>query len=154
MFKFCIHEQHAGVCEKTGGYCSEGPCPHEDIRDFIIANDACQNCVHARPIQKLKYQHACQHYNGPNCNLTYFRNENKKGIIINILHTFKTKFESLGLGEVFIINESEVCIKIGWNNECNTWNFMAKDIQTVANDTEVIVPEELNTWKMVPRSYS
>ena len=33
MPKFCIHEQHAGVCEKTGGYCSEGPCPHEDIRD-------------------------------------------------------------------------------------------------------------------------
>ena len=34
MPKFCIHEQYGGVCEKNGGYCSEGPCPHEDIRDI------------------------------------------------------------------------------------------------------------------------
>ena len=81
MPKFCIHEQHAGVCEKTGGYCSEGPCPHEDIRDFIIADEACQDCVHARPIQKLKYQHACQYYNGPDCNLTYFYNTDREGSI-------------------------------------------------------------------------
>lgn len=74
-------------------------------------------------------------------------------MIINISNTFKTKFESLGLGEVFIINESEVCIKIGGDNERNIWNFMAKDIQTVTNDTEVIVPEELNVWKLVPKSY-
>lgn len=73
MPKFCIHEQHAGVCEKTGGYCSEGPCPYEDIRDFIMANNApemsCQDCVYARPIQKLKYQHSCPHRkeNGNNC---------------------------------------------------------------------------------------
>lgn len=84
MPKFCIHEQHAGVCEKTGGYCSEGPCPHEDIRDFIIADEACQDCVHARPIKTLRYQHACQHYNGPNCNLTYFHNEYKEGSIIHV----------------------------------------------------------------------
>lgn len=34
MTKFCTHEQHAGVCEKTGGYCNEGVCPYEDMRDF------------------------------------------------------------------------------------------------------------------------
>lgn len=34
MPKFCIHEQHAGVCEKTGGYCSEGPCPYEEMVDY------------------------------------------------------------------------------------------------------------------------
>jgi hypothetical protein len=34
MSKFCIHEQHAGVCEKTGGYCSEGPCPYEEMVDY------------------------------------------------------------------------------------------------------------------------
>lgn len=81
MPKFCIHEQYTGVCEKTVGYCSEGPCPHEDIRDCIIADDACQNCVYARPIQKLKYKHACPHYNGPDCNLTYFCNKDREGSI-------------------------------------------------------------------------
>ena len=34
MPKFCIHESHAGVCEKTGSYCNEGVCPYEDMRDF------------------------------------------------------------------------------------------------------------------------
>lgn len=48
---------------------NEGVCPYEDIRDFIIADDACKDCVHARPIEKLKYQHSCQYRNGPNCNL-------------------------------------------------------------------------------------
>jgi hypothetical protein len=34
MPKFCIHESHAGICEKTGEYCSEGPCPYEDMVDY------------------------------------------------------------------------------------------------------------------------
>ena len=34
MPKFCIHEQHAGICEKTGGYCNEGACPHEEMVDY------------------------------------------------------------------------------------------------------------------------
>ena len=34
MPKFCIHESHTGVCEKTGSYCNEGVCPYEDMRDF------------------------------------------------------------------------------------------------------------------------
>lgn len=113
MPKFCIHEQHAGVCEKTGGYCSEGPCPHEDIRDFIIADDACQNCVHARPIKMLTYKHACQHYNGPNCNLTYFCREDKEGmyIKINLSNDNKAVFSALSLGQIFVLNETDVCVK-------------------------------------------
>lgn len=34
MTKFCIHEQHAGICEKTGGYCNEGVCPYEEMVDY------------------------------------------------------------------------------------------------------------------------
>lgn len=34
MPKFCIHERHAGICEKTGSYCNEGACPYKDMRDF------------------------------------------------------------------------------------------------------------------------
>ena len=37
MAKFCVHEQHAGICEKTGSYCNEGDCPYEDMRDFVEA---------------------------------------------------------------------------------------------------------------------
>ena len=33
MTKFCIHEQHAGICEKTGSYCNEGVCPYEEMVD-------------------------------------------------------------------------------------------------------------------------
>lgn len=46
MPKFCIHEQHAGICEKTGSYCNEGACPYEDIRDFA-------EVVHGRWIPTL-----------------------------------------------------------------------------------------------------
>lgn len=45
MPKFCIHESHAGVCEKTGSYCNEGVCPYEDMRDFAEE-------VHGRWIEK------------------------------------------------------------------------------------------------------
>lgn len=34
MPKFCIHEQHAGICEKAGGYCNEGVCPYEEMVDY------------------------------------------------------------------------------------------------------------------------
>ena len=61
MPKFCIHEQHAGICVKTGSYCSEGVCSYEDMRDFIIADDApivrCQDCVYARPLKDVKYDY-------------------------------------------------------------------------------------------------
>lgn len=72
MPKFCIYEQHAGICVKTGSYCNEGVCPYEDMREFIIADDAptvkCQDCVYARPIKTLKYKHACPYRNGHCCN--------------------------------------------------------------------------------------
>ena len=35
MPKFCIHEQHAGICEKTGSYCNEGVCPYEEMVDYV-----------------------------------------------------------------------------------------------------------------------
>ena len=35
----------------------------------VVSTGRCQNCVYARPIQKLKYQHACPHLkeNGHSC---------------------------------------------------------------------------------------
>ena len=50
-FEFCTHEQHGGVCKLTGEYCSLGPCPNEDIKEFVpvrhghwIEEDGCQIC--------------------------------------------------------------------------------------------------------------
>lgn len=39
MPKFCIHEQHAGICEKTGSYCNEGVCPYEEMVDYVPVRD-------------------------------------------------------------------------------------------------------------------
>lgn len=41
----------------------------DTFSDIPAADDACRDCVYARPIKKLKYQHSCQYRNGPNCNL-------------------------------------------------------------------------------------
>ena len=82
MPKFCIHEQHAGVCKKTGGYCSEGACPYEDMRDFIIADDAptvkCQDCVYAQPLKDSKYDYLCRYWNGHSCNQNQFCSQGKR----------------------------------------------------------------------------
>lgn len=72
---------------------------------------------------------------------------------INLLNNNKAVFSALSPGEIFILNETDVCVKIGFGNEGNTWNFTAQDIQTVDNDTKVIVPEETKMWKMVPKFY-
>lgn len=40
MAKFCVHEQHGGICEKTGGYCNLGACPYEDLREFAEVRHA------------------------------------------------------------------------------------------------------------------
>ena len=40
MAKFCVHEQHGGICEKTGGYCNLGACPYEDLREFVEVRHA------------------------------------------------------------------------------------------------------------------
>lgn len=42
MAKFCVHERHGGICEKTGGYCNLGACPYEDLREC----DYIEPCVH------------------------------------------------------------------------------------------------------------
>lgn len=34
-FEFCTYEQHGGVCELTGECCVLGPCPDEDIEEFV-----------------------------------------------------------------------------------------------------------------------
>lgn len=34
MAEFCVHEQHGGICEKTGTYCNLGACPYEDLQEF------------------------------------------------------------------------------------------------------------------------
>lgn len=59
MPKFCIHEQHAGIYEKTGGYCSEGPCSYEDIRDFA-------EVVHGQWIEKTAHDRR-QYFECSNC---------------------------------------------------------------------------------------
>ena len=42
MAKFCVHERHGGICEKTGGYCNIGACPYEDLQEC----DYIEPCVH------------------------------------------------------------------------------------------------------------
>lgn len=59
MPKFCIHESHAGVCEKTGNYCNEGVCPYEDMRDFAEE-------VHGRWIEKTAHDRR-QYFECSNC---------------------------------------------------------------------------------------
>lgn len=63
---------------------------------------------------------------------------------INISNSIKAAFSSLSIGEIFLINETDVCMKIGWGNDYNTWNFKIKDIQTVSKDTEVTIPRTVN----------
>ena len=36
MIKFCMHEMHGGICEKTGTYCNLGACPYEDLKEFTV----------------------------------------------------------------------------------------------------------------------
>lgn len=54
-------------------------------------------------------------------------------------------FSSLSLGEIFMLNETDVCVKIDWeSSEWNTWNFQTKDLQKIDSNTEVIIPREVN----------
>lgn len=61
---------------------------------------------------------------------------------INISNNTKAAFSSLSIGEIFIINETDVCMKIGWGSDYNTWNFQSKGTQTVGIDTKVTIPKE------------
>lgn len=64
---------------------------------------------------------------------------------ITISNNAKIMFSSLSLGEIFMLNETDVCVKIDWeSSEWNTWNFRAKDLQMIDSNTEVIIPREVN----------
>ena len=63
---------------------------------------------------------------------------------INILNSTKYAFRSLSLGEIFLINETEVCMKIDHGNTWKTWNFRTKAMQGIDDNTEVIIPKEVN----------
>lgn len=63
---------------------------------------------------------------------------------INISNSIKAAFSSLDIGEIFLINETDVCMKIGWGNDFNMWNFKINNIQTVSRDTEVTIPRTVN----------
>lgn len=34
MTKFCAHEKHGGICEKTDSFCNLGSCPYEDLKEY------------------------------------------------------------------------------------------------------------------------
>nr|DAH48838.1 MAG TPA: hypothetical protein [Bacteriophage sp.] len=66
---------------------------------------------------------------------------------ISLSNNTKSVFSSLNLGEIFILNETDVCLKVDLDAEwCvwNTWNFRAKSPQLTDNDTEVTIPKEVN----------
>ena len=64
---------------------------------------------------------------------------------ITISNNAKIMFSSLSPGEIFMLNETDVCVKIDWeSSEWNTWNFRAKDLQMIDSNTEVIIPREVN----------
>ena len=64
---------------------------------------------------------------------------------ITISNDAKIMFSLLSPGEIFMLNETDVCVKIDWeSSEWNTWNFRAKDLQMIDSNTEVIIPREVN----------
>lgn len=64
---------------------------------------------------------------------------------LSISNNAKALFSSLSLGEIFMLNEIDVCVKIDWeSSEWNTWNFRTKDLQMTDSNTEVIIPREVN----------
>ena len=64
---------------------------------------------------------------------------------ITISNNTKALFSSLSPGEIFMLNETDVCVKIDWeSSEWNIWNFRAKDLQMIDSNTEVIIPKEVN----------
>lgn len=64
---------------------------------------------------------------------------------INISNSTKATFHSLSIGEIFLINETDVCMKIDYEgNTWNAWNFRAKDLQKIDGNVEVIIPKEVS----------
>ena len=68
-------------------------------------------------------------------------------MIITISNSTKAVFGSLSIGDVFMLNETDVCVKIDQGDEWsvwNAWNFRSKNQQTIGDNTEVIVPKEVS----------
>ena len=64
---------------------------------------------------------------------------------INISNSSKAAFRSLSTGEIFLINGSDVGVKIDYeSNTWNAWNFRAKDLQMMDDNAEVIIPKEVS----------
>lgn len=64
---------------------------------------------------------------------------------INISNSTKATFRSLSIGEIFLINETDVCMKIDYEgNIWNAWNFRAKDMEGIDDNAEVIIPKEVS----------
>lgn len=69
---------------------------------------------------------------------------------ITISNATKAEFGSLSLGEIFMLNETDVCVKIDYEIETdctsvyNAWNFRAKDQQAISANTKVTIPRTVN----------
>ena len=64
---------------------------------------------------------------------------------ITISNDAKIMFSLLSPGEIFMLNETDVCMKIDWeSNVWNTWNFRANDLQMTDSNTKVLIPREVN----------
>ena len=64
---------------------------------------------------------------------------------ITISNNAKALFSSLSLGEIFMLNETDVCVKIDWeSSEWNTQDFRANDLQMTDSNTKVLIPREVN----------
>lgn len=69
---------------------------------------------------------------------------------ITISNSTKAVFSSLSIGEIFMLNETDVCVKIDYEAEMdciyvyNTWNFRAKEQQMISGDTKVTIPRAVN----------
>lgn len=69
---------------------------------------------------------------------------------INISNSTKAVFSSLDIGEIFMLNETDVCVKIDYaagmdcTRKYNAWNFRVKDQQMISANTKVTIPRTVN----------
>ncbi len=69
---------------------------------------------------------------------------------INISNSTKAVFSSLSIGEIFMLNETDVCVKIDYETETdctcvyNAWNFRANEQEMICAKTEVTIPRTVN----------
>lgn len=64
---------------------------------------------------------------------------------ITISNNAKPMFHLLSMGEIFLINETDVCMRINYSsNMPNAWNFRTKTIQEINDNTKVTIPKEVS----------